>query len=35
MQRQWTTILRKEIQGFLFNPIYIGTYDYYKLNRGA
>jgi peptide/nickel transport system substrate-binding protein len=34
-QGMWTTILRKEIQGFLFNPIYIGTYNYYKLNRAG
>ena len=33
MQRMWTTILRKEIQDFMFNPIYIGTYDFYKLHR--
>ena len=35
MQPQWTTVLRKDIQGFVFNPIYIGTYDFYKLRRKA
>jgi peptide/nickel transport system substrate-binding protein len=34
MQREWTTVLRKDIQGFLFNPIYIGTYDFWRLHRG-
>jgi peptide/nickel transport system substrate-binding protein len=35
LQRQWTTILRKQIQGFVFNPINIGTYDFYRLSRSA
>ena len=35
MQREWTTILRKQIQGFVFNPINIGTYDFYRLSRAA
>jgi peptide/nickel transport system substrate-binding protein len=35
MQPQWTTILRKDIEGFVFNPIYQGTYDFYKLRRKA
>ncbi len=35
MQRQWTTVLRKGIQGFVFNPINIGTFDFYRLSRGA
>jgi ABC-type transport system substrate-binding protein len=35
LQRMWTTIMQKEIQAFHFNPIYIGTYDFYKLHRGA
>jgi peptide/nickel transport system substrate-binding protein len=35
MQRQWTTILRKGIEGFVFNPINIGTYDFYRLHRGT
>lgn len=33
MQRQWTTILRKGIEGFVFNPINIGTYNFYKMSR--
>ena len=35
LQPQWTTILRKDIAGFLFNPIYIGTYDFYRVHRTA
>ncbi len=33
MQRQWTTVLRKGIEGFVFNPINIGTYNFYLLSR--
>ena len=33
MQPQWTTVLRKDIDGFVFNPIYQGTYDFYSLRR--
>ncbi|MCC6313692.1 MAG: ABC transporter substrate-binding protein [Thermomicrobiales bacterium] len=33
MQPQWTTVLRKGITGFEFNPIYTGTYDFYRLRR--
>ena len=33
MQPKWTTILRKDIDGFVFNPIYQGTYDFYQLRR--
>ena len=35
IQPLWTTILRKDIAGFGFNPIYIGTYDFYGMHRGA
>jgi peptide/nickel transport system substrate-binding protein len=35
LQRQWTNVLRKDIAGFVFNPINIGTYDFYRLNRAA
>jgi peptide/nickel transport system substrate-binding protein len=33
MQREWTTVLRKEIEGFVFNPINIGTYNFYSMSR--
>jgi peptide/nickel transport system substrate-binding protein len=33
MQRQWTTVLRKGIEGFVFNPINIGTYNFYTMSR--
>ncbi|MFM9107218.1 MAG: ABC transporter substrate-binding protein [Chloroflexota bacterium] len=33
MQPEWTTVLRKNITGFVFNPIYIGTYDFYRLRK--
>ena len=32
-QPEWITVLRRDIVGFDFNPIYIGTYDFHKLNR--
>lgn len=35
LQRQWPTVMRKDIAGFVFNPINIGTYDFYWLNRVA
>ena len=35
LQRQWTTILRSTVAGFVFNPINIGTYDFYRLSRTA
>ena len=33
MQPQWPTILRNDIAGFVFNPIYLGTYDLFNLHR--
>ena len=35
MQRQWTTVMRAGLAGFVFNPINIGTFDFYRLSRGA
>jgi peptide/nickel transport system substrate-binding protein len=35
LQPEWTTVLRSGISGFVFNPIYIGTYDFYRLRREA
>ena len=32
-QPEWTTVLRKGIEGFEFNPINLGTYDLHKLHR--
>jgi len=32
-QPEWTTVLQKDIQGFIFNPINLGTYDFRKLRR--
>ncbi|HEU0114517.1 MAG TPA: ABC transporter substrate-binding protein [Thermomicrobiales bacterium] len=34
LQPQWVTVLRKDIAGFVFNPIYVGTFDFYRLRRG-
>ncbi|HEU5432138.1 MAG TPA: ABC transporter substrate-binding protein [Thermomicrobiales bacterium] len=34
IQPQWVTVLRKAIEGFVFNPIYVGTFDWYRLRRG-
>jgi peptide/nickel transport system substrate-binding protein len=35
MQRQWTTILRADIEGFVFNPINIGTFNFYTMSRAT
>jgi peptide/nickel transport system substrate-binding protein len=35
MQRQWTTVLRNDIAGFVFNPINIGTFNFYALSRSG
>jgi peptide/nickel transport system substrate-binding protein len=32
-QPEWVTVLRRDVAGFVFNPIYIGTYDLHKLHR--
>jgi peptide/nickel transport system substrate-binding protein len=33
LQPQWSTVLRRDIQGFAFNPIYVGTFDFFGLRR--
>jgi peptide/nickel transport system substrate-binding protein len=35
LQPQWSTVLRRDIQGFAFNPIYVGTFDFFALRREA
>jgi peptide/nickel transport system substrate-binding protein len=35
LQPQWSTVLRRDIQGFAFNPIYVGTFDFFGLRREA
>jgi peptide/nickel transport system substrate-binding protein len=34
-QPKWPTVLQANIEGFFFNPINIGTYDFWKLSRTA
>jgi peptide/nickel transport system substrate-binding protein len=34
-QPEWTTVLRQDVEGFVFNPINIGTYDLWELYRKA
>jgi peptide/nickel transport system substrate-binding protein len=34
-QPTWPTVLQANIEGFFFNPINIGTYDFWKLSRTA
>jgi peptide/nickel transport system substrate-binding protein len=34
-QPKWPTVMQKDIEGFFFNPINIGTYDFWKLSRKA
>jgi peptide/nickel transport system substrate-binding protein len=33
MQRQWTTMMRSDIEGFAFNPINLGLYNFYRMSR--
>ncbi|HEX5497571.1 MAG TPA: ABC transporter substrate-binding protein [Thermomicrobiales bacterium] len=33
IQPQWVTVVRKDVEGFVFNPIYVGTFDWYRLGR--
>ncbi len=35
IQPTWITVLRADIQGFFFNPINIGTYNFWKLSRAT
>ena len=35
LQPQWSTVLRRDVQGFAFNPIYVGTFDFFGLRRGS
>lgn len=34
-QPKWPTVLQANIEGFEFNPIYMGTYDFWMLSRKA
>ena len=34
-QPTWPTVMQADIEGFHFNPINIGTYDFWKLSRKA
>ena len=34
LQPQWSTVLHRDIQGFVFNPIYVGTF-FFGLRREA
>ena len=29
----WTTVLRADITGFTFNPLYLSAYPFYKMSR--
>lgn len=31
----WVTVLQQDIQGWAFNPIYLGQVDFYKLSRAS
>lgn len=35
IQPLWTTVLRKGINGFVFNPINLGTYGFYEMSRSV
>ncbi|MFM9107720.1 MAG: ABC transporter substrate-binding protein [Chloroflexota bacterium] len=34
-QPKWTTVLNKAVQGFAFNAINLGTYDFHKMHKTA
>jgi peptide/nickel transport system substrate-binding protein len=34
-QPQWTTLHRKDVTGVVFNPIAVGTYNFWKMGRTA
>ncbi|MFT4041324.1 MAG: ABC transporter substrate-binding protein [Thermomicrobiales bacterium] len=34
-QPKWTTVLQNSVQGFAFNPINLGTYDFWAMSRKA
>lgn len=34
-QPKWTTVLQSNVEGFAFNPINLGTYDFWTLSRKA
>jgi peptide/nickel transport system substrate-binding protein len=35
VQPKWTTVLQSNIQGFVFNPINLGTYDFWSMSRST
>ena len=34
-QPKWTTVLHNSVEGFVFNPINLGTYDFWSMSRKA
>jgi peptide/nickel transport system substrate-binding protein len=32
-QPEWITVLRRDVAGFVLNPIFLGSYDLYRLHR--
>jgi ABC-type transport system substrate-binding protein len=34
-QPEWVVVFQKNVQGVVFNPINIGTYNFYKMSRAA
>jgi peptide/nickel transport system substrate-binding protein len=34
-QPKWTTVLQNSVEGFQFNPINLGTYDFWSMSRKA
>jgi hypothetical protein len=33
-QLLWYTVLRKDIQGFVGNPLYLSAFNFYQMSRG-
>lgn len=35
IQPQWLTVLRHDVSGFVYNPIYLGLFDFWRLGRST
>jgi peptide/nickel transport system substrate-binding protein len=35
VQPKWTTVLQSNVEGFAFNPINLGTYDFWSMSRST
>ncbi len=35
IQPKWLTVLRRDIAGFVYNPIYLGLFDFWRMSRST